>query len=164
MNRLAFRTTLLALLVAAAQLLAANPSAAAAGYRWPLDGAPPVMRGFDPPPKPWLPGHRGVDLAAAPGAAVFAAADGTVAFDGSVAGKPVVSIDHPGGVRTTYEPVVATVRAGQGVTQGQQIGVLQDGHPECAADACLHWGARRGEVYLDPLRLLRPRQVRLLPL
>ena len=39
-------------------------------FRWPLDGSPAVVRGFDPPPQPWLPGHRGVDLAAPPGAVV----------------------------------------------------------------------------------------------
>ena len=38
------------------------------------------------------------------GEAVLAAAEGTVAFVGSIAGKPVISIDH-GSVRTTYEPV-----------------------------------------------------------
>lgn len=151
-------------LLTVAQLLWASPSIAATGYRWPLDGPPPVVRGYDPPPKPWLPGHRGVDLAAPPGTAVLAAADGTVAFAGAVAGKPVVSIQHADGVRTTYEPVTATPPTGQRVALGEQIGLLQPGHPECAAEACLHWGAKRGEVYLDPLSLLRPRRVRLLPL
>src|SRR5688572_15884972 len=46
---------------------------AAAPYRWPLDGTPTVVRRFEPPPGRWLPGHRGVDLAAAPGATVYAA-------------------------------------------------------------------------------------------
>src|SRR5215472_334561 len=46
----------------------ANPSVdrapAAPVYLWPLPGLPRVVRAFEPPPKPWLPGHRGVDLAA----------------------------------------------------------------------------------------------------
>src|SRR5690606_7535553 len=51
------------------------PSAApAARFRLPVDG--PVVRRFAPPPEPWLPGHRGVDLAAAPGAVVHAAGAG----------------------------------------------------------------------------------------
>ena len=46
-----------------------RPSRRAAGrFRWPLDGPPRPVRRFDPPPQPWLPGHRGVDLAAAPAA------------------------------------------------------------------------------------------------
>ena len=68
------------------------------GYRWPLAGTPTVTRPFDPPPRPWLPGHRDVDLAAAPGALVLAAGPGVVALAGSVAGTGVVSIDHTGGL------------------------------------------------------------------
>jgi len=56
--------------------------APAARFRWPLDGIPAVVRGFDPPPRPWLPGHRGVDLAAVPGAAVRSAGAGVVRFAG----------------------------------------------------------------------------------
>src|SRR5947209_1444726 len=78
--------------------------AAATGYRWPLDGRPAVVRAFAPPPRPWLPGHRGVDLGAAPGTIVRAAGAGTVSFAGRVAGRGVVSVAHPGGLRTTYEP------------------------------------------------------------
>ena len=70
-----------------------------------------VTRRAEIPEKNWLPGHRGVDLAARPGAPVRAAGGGTVAFVGVVADTPVVSIDHPPsethpeGLRTTYQPV-----------------------------------------------------------
>ena len=86
-----------------------------------------------------------------------------VVFAGPLAGRGVVSVDHPGGLRTTYEPVRAVVTPGQRVLRGQQIGLLESGHAGCAAAACLHWGLRRGQDYLDPLRLLSGR-VRLLPL
>lgn len=152
---------LAALLGLLATPAAATPSAVR--YGWPLEPRPSVTASFDPPAKRWLPGHRGVDLAAVEGQPVLAAGDGVVAFAGSVAGKPVVSIDH-GRIRTTYEPVVATVGAGQSVMRGSPIGTVAAGHEQCAAAACLHWGARRGEVYLDPLSLLEPRMVRLLPL
>lgn len=46
-----------------------------AAYGWPVDGAA-VVRRFDPPPAPWLAGHRGVDLAAAPGGVVRSAGPG----------------------------------------------------------------------------------------
>jgi murein DD-endopeptidase MepM/ murein hydrolase activator NlpD len=138
--------------------------APAGSFRWPLDGPPRVVRRFDPPPRPWLPGHRGVDLAAQAGVPVRAAGAGTVYFAGQVAGRGVVSVDHPGGLRTTYEPLEPTVRAGQAVAAGDQIGTLAAGHPGCSVAACLHWGLRRGEEYLDPLALLGLGRVRLLPL
>ena len=129
----------------------------------PLAGPPTVTRPFEPPPHPYAQGHRGADLAGASGAAVLAAGDGTVAFAGMVAGRPVVSIDHAGGLRTTYEPVDASVGAGQPVVRGSPLGTLAAGHAGCPVAACLHWGARLGETYLDPLSLLGAPRVRLLP-
>lgn len=134
------------------------------GFGWPLGGTPTVVRRFDPPPQRWLAGHRGVDLAGEPGAPVLAAGGGTVAFAGTVAGRGVVSIDHANGLRTTYEPVLVSITAGAAVGQGTRIGALAPGHPGCPVAACLHWGLRRGEVYLDPLLLLGFGRVRLLPL
>ncbi|RBY82184.1 M23 family peptidase [Geodermatophilus sp. TF02-6] len=162
------------MLLAAALLCAAVPANAApatgAGpdatvavlWQRPVDGA--VTRPFDPPPDRYGAGHRGVDLAGSPGSAVLAAGDGVVAFAGMVAGRPVVSVDHAGGLRTTYEPVDPTVGAGQVVTRGSPLGTLAAGHAGCPAAACLHWGLRRGQTYLDPLGLLEPPEVRLLPL
>lgn len=128
---------------------------AAVSYRRPVPGA--VLRAFEVGPDPWSPGHRGVDLAASAGQEVAAAGAGVVAFAGKVAGKPVVSIDHADGVRTTYEPVEAGVVAGQVVATGQFIGVLAAGHrAEIDGGDGLHWGARIGQRYIDPMRLLRP--------
>lgn len=129
-----------------------NSEPAPAAGRWPLDGTPTVEHGFDPPDQPWLPGHRGVDLEARPGQRVLAPADGRVVFVGRVGGKPVVVVDH-GGVRSTFEPVEATVRVGQRVRQGQAIGRV--GREAHCHDRCLHWGLKRGKAYLDPLVLLR---------
>ena len=134
---------------------------------WPLDPEPDVVRRFEPPPHPYASGHRGVDLAGAPGQAVRAALAGRVGFAGSIGGKPVVTVLH-GGRRTTYEPVVASVERGQEVAAGAVIGrlVIADGH--CVPAACLHWGLIEGDgddrVYLDPLSLVGGGPVRLLPL
>lgn len=136
----------------------------ASGYRWPLDGVPAVVRRFAPPPEPWLAGHRGVDLAADPGAVVRAAGPGVVYFAGQVAGRGVVSIEHAGGLRSTYEPVIPGVRVRAAVRAGDPIGILVSGHAGCPAAWCLHWGVRHGETYLDPLALLGLARVRLLPL
>lgn len=155
-------TVVLTAVVAAA--LPVQAPIPAARYQWPVDGPPPVVRRFAPPPKPWLPGHRGVDLGAAPEVVVRAAGPGTVVFAGTVVDRGVVSIDHAGGLRTTYEPVAPTVTAGQSVRAGDPIGTLTAGHDGCPVAACLHWGLRRGDVYLDPLALVGAGRVRLLPL
>ena len=156
---------LVALLSAGAPALAAPtppPDVSAGPWARPVDGA--VTRPFDPPPHRYGPGHRGADLAGAPGTPVLAAGDGVVVFTGMVAGRPVVSVDHAGGLRTTYEPVDAVVGAGRPVARGTVLGTLVGGHAGCPVAACLHWGLRRGEVYLDPLSLLGPPAVRLLPM
>ncbi|HZM83582.1 MAG TPA: M23 family metallopeptidase [Candidatus Limnocylindrales bacterium] len=129
-------------------------------YAWPVAG--PIVRPFDPPPRPWLPGHRGVDIEAPAGSLVRAAAGGVVWFAGMVASRPLVSISHPNGTRTTYEPVKPLVSAGDIVAAGDVIGTLSTGHAGCGKP-CLHWGLRQGETYLDPLSLLGLARVRLLP-
>jgi murein DD-endopeptidase MepM/ murein hydrolase activator NlpD len=137
--------------------------------QWPLrPGMPAVSRVFDPPARDWQSGHRGVDLAGSPGQPVYAAAAGVVVFAGVLAGRPVVSVQHAGGLRTSYEPVQAAVRAGQQVDVSSALGRLVGGHAGCPAAACLHWGAMWGPAqraqYVDPLGLLAAMPVRLKPL
>jgi murein DD-endopeptidase MepM/ murein hydrolase activator NlpD len=160
-TRLVVVLALVVLVLAPAPVASGAPPSALWGL--PLAGEPVVTRPFDRPPTPYAAGHRGVDLAGVPGEPVLAAGAGVVAFAGSVAGRPVVSVQHADGLRTTYEPVQPGVGAGQAVARGSPLGVLVAGHAGCPAEACLHWGLRRGEVYLDPLSLLRPPRVRLLP-
>ncbi|CCK60998.1 Conserved protein of unknown function [Mycobacterium canettii CIPT 140070010] len=135
---------------------------------WPLRPPPAVVRQFDAASPNWNPGHRGVDLAGRPGQPVHAAGSATVVFAGLLAGRPVVSLAHPGGLRTSYEPVVAHVRVGQLVSAPTVIGALAAGHPGCQAAACLHWGAMWGPAsganYVDPLGLLKSTPIRLKPL
>ncbi len=172
--------TSVAVVVAAVLSLAAPPSTAApsapgrgppdkidtseeVGYGWPLLPPPAVLAPFGAPEDPFGPGHRGVDLAGAIGQPVLAARGGTVAFAGPVAGHGVVSVQHDDGLRTTYEPLVPSVRGGDVVSAGTVLGTLVSGHRGCSSP-CLHWGVRRDRLeYLDPLVLLRPLRVRLLP-
>ena len=135
---------------------------------WPLRPPPAVARGFDAPSPDWNPGHRGVDLPGTPGQLVYAAGIATVVFAGLLAGRPVVSLAHPGGLHTSYEPVRAAVRVGQRVTAETVLGELVAGHAGCPSAACLHWGAMWGPAsgahYVDPLGLLRSTPIRLKPL
>lgn len=119
------------------------PSAA----RLPVQGQ--LGRGFAPGPTPYAPGHRGVDLLAVAGAAIHAAADGTVVFAGQVGGHRWVSIDHGAGIVTSYGHLrPGHVGVGVAVAAGEVIGQLAGDRDH------LHWGARLGGRYVDPLLLL----------
>ncbi|HEX5017465.1 MAG TPA: M23 family metallopeptidase [Actinomycetes bacterium] len=130
----------------------ATSTARAVQTSWPLLGAP-VLTPFDDPPT-YAPGHRGVDLAGSVAQTVVAALAGQVTVAGNVAGRPVVVVQHPSGVRTTYLPVTPLVRVGETVAAGQPIGRLAPSPPHCFTTPCLHWGARDGDRYLDPRRLV----------
>lgn len=130
---------------------------------WPIQPRPRVVEGFDPPAQRWGAGHRGVDLAGWPGAPVRASLAGEVRFVGTIAGRGVVSVQH-GALRTTYQPVVPAVSVGDRVARGAVLGVLARAGSHCFPGACLHWGLKRGETYLDPLVLVGGGPVRLLPL
>ncbi|NEA35165.1 M23 family metallopeptidase [Streptomyces sp. SID13031] len=133
------------------------------GAVWPLTPRPEVIRGFEPPPKPWLSGHRGLDLRGSPGQQVRSATPGTVTYAGSLAGRGVIVITN-GRLRTTYEPVVPTVRVGAVVTPGTPLGHLSAAGSHCTPATCLHWGLLQANIYLNPLALLPHRPIRLLPL
>ena len=155
--------------MAAVLLLSAGFGRADAGrLMWPLRPPPAVTRVFDAPDPDWQRGHRGVDLAGAPDQLIYAAGPATVVFAGELAGRRVVSLAHAGGLRTSYEPVEAAVRAGQLVDASTVLGRLLPGHAGCPAAACLHWGAMGGPSsradYVDPLGLLAGTPVRLKPL
>ncbi|MEP7055161.1 MAG: M23 family metallopeptidase [Actinomycetota bacterium] len=133
-------------------------------WRPPLPLPLTVVRAFDPPSVRWAAGHRGVDLAAPVEATVRAAGAGRVSYAGRLAGRGVVVVVH-GTLRTTYEPVSASVHVGDQVSAGDPIASLQAGHdPARPAAGVLHWGLLRGDTYLDPMSLLTaPLPVRLLP-
>ncbi|MGB9998348.1 M23 family metallopeptidase [Streptomyces pseudogriseolus] len=138
---------------------AADDAVPAIARTWPVGVRPRVLRGWEPPATVYGPGHRGVDLAAPPGTPVRAVADGRVSFAGRVAGKGVVSVELAGTgdppLRTTYEPVRASVPRGTEVKAGEVIGTVEAGGSHCTAP-CVHWGLLRGGAYLDPLSLLPP--------
>lgn len=141
------------------------PSAAearAGSWQWPVPSHRPVAA-YAAPPTRYAAGHRGIDLAAAPGLPVAAPADAVVRFAGVVVDRPVVTLDHGGGVLSSFEPVLAGPSVGSSVGRGAVIGTMASGG-HCA-DACLHVGVRIDGEYVSPLRFFDrvPRAV-LLPL
>jgi murein DD-endopeptidase MepM/ murein hydrolase activator NlpD len=147
------------------RILAALVALVVAAWSWPV--APhEVVRAFDPPETPYGAGHRGIDIAAPAGSAVLSPDDGVVRFAGPVAGRPVVSVDHAGGLVSSFEPVEPSVVAGELVTRGQRIGVLLAGHAGGSRlhVGVLHLGARLRGAYVDPLPLLGVARPVLLPM
>jgi murein DD-endopeptidase MepM/ murein hydrolase activator NlpD len=142
----------------------AASSPAAPRWTWPVDPPHTVTRPFEAPTTAYGPGHRGIDIAAEPGAQVRAPADGTVSFAGVVVDRPVVSIRHADGLVSSVEPVVPSVSAGDAVVAGQVIGTLAD-QPRHEPAGGLHLGARLHGEYVDPALLLAAlRHAVLLPL
>ena len=137
------------LLVLTVLAFVAAPSARAASLDLiqPVHG--PIIRHFEQPPTPYSAGHRGIDFGVPVGTTVVAAAAGTVAFAGPVGGSVSVSIDHPGGLRTTYSFLsVVLVKKGQVVAQGQPV--ARSGPGAAGESPNLHFGLRSGTDYLDP--------------
>ena len=155
--------------VAAALASAASTAPAAAGnrgdapvFRPPVDA--PVVAPYRPPQDPYGPGNRGVEYDTDPGQVVRAAAAGTVVFAGAVAGDLHVTLDHGGGVVSSYSYLQRIgVRSGTVVAQGQTVGITGERlHFSVRVDGDYvdpsgFVGARRVRVRLVPLRAKRPR-------
>ncbi|MGN7967965.1 murein hydrolase activator EnvC family protein [Microbacterium sp. 22296] len=137
-------------LAALATLLLALPDPLAGlGWVWPVERVQ-VVRAYEAPAHEYGPGHRGIDLAS--GEVVRSPTDGYVAFAGEVAGRPVLTIDHGGGLVTTLEPVASDLAVGDVVARAAPVGRLAvGGH---TAPGTLHFGVRRDGEYINPMRLL----------
>ena len=125
----------------------------------PVDGR--VVRGYEPPQRPFGPQHLGVDFAAAPGSPVRAANDGLVAFAGRVGRSRSIALDHGGARRTTYAYLRrVVVRPGTPVRRGDVIGVSGGTGPGHNPDV-VHFGYRVDGQPQDPAQLFRPRPPRI---
>ncbi len=146
--------TSVAVVVTARPAHAADAADADVGWRRPVDGA--VVHPFEEPASVYGAGHRGADLAAAPGTPVSAANDGVVSFAGDVAGTLHVTVAHAGGLRTSYSFLSSvSVRAGQTVVRGDVLGATGGTGPDHDG-AVLHLGLRVGDRYVDPMQLFQP--------
>lgn len=146
---------------ASARIPHADFSSKSIRWAWPVGPPFGIVRSFIAPVTPYSSGHRGIDIGGADGGDVVAPAAGIVHFAGWVVNRPVVSLRHPNGLISSFEPVTSTLAEGTAVARGQVIGRLEPGH---CATACLHFGVRRHGEYVSPLLYLAgiPRSV-LLP-
>ena len=113
-------------------------------WRPPVAGV--VADPFREPPCRWCPGNRGLEYRIGADVDVRAAASGTVAFAGDVAGVSYVVIELPMGWRHTYGRLASIrVQPGDLVIAGTIIG---------RASSELFFGLRVGGVYRDPAPFL----------
>ena len=154
-------------LMVAALIWAAPAAADDERLEWPLRPRPNVARLFDAPSPNWNRGHRGVDLAGAP---VSRCMRRPPARWSSPVSWPADRW-YRSPIRAGCGPATSRsdqVRVGQRVATGTVLGELAAGHPGCAAQACLHWGAMWGPAshadYVDPLGLMASTPIRLKPL
>lgn len=156
------RIILSILLVLALAVAGSGPAVAAAPpdsdgeprWLWPLDGQRLVAEPYRAPAHEYGAGHRGIDLVAAVGTVVRAPANGVVAFRGTVVDRPLLTIEHPGGLVSTFEPLESGLAPGDAVAAGDEIGVVAvGGH---ASAGTMHLGVRLDDDYINPMLLFGP--------
>jgi murein DD-endopeptidase MepM/ murein hydrolase activator NlpD len=96
--------------------------------------------------------NDGIDIAAAPGDPVKAAADGSIAAITADADQvPIIVVRHPDNLLTVYANVAdISVKKGDRVRRGQPIAKLRDGDK-----AYVHFEVREGLESVDPVDYLK---------
>jgi murein DD-endopeptidase MepM/ murein hydrolase activator NlpD len=128
---------------ASPDLASERTAASAAAMAMPVNGS--IIRAF-------VRGQSdGIDISASAGAAVSAAADGTVAaITKDTNGVPIVVVRHADNVLTVYANIDRiAVAKGDRVRQGQKIAEVRAGEP-----AFLHFQVREGTASVDPMNYL----------
>lgn len=102
-------------------------------------------------PGPGYRGHWGLDLATVGDEPVRAAAGGVVSFSGTVAGNRTVTVDHGGGLKTSYSYLARSqVAKGQRVARGQPLGEADGRSHSGLPYPTLHFSVRVNGTYVDP--------------
>ena len=127
----------------------APPAMATGEWVWPAPGM--VSRAYQQPAHAYASGHRGLDILVDTNS-IRSPDAGTVIFAGTVVDRPLLTIDHGGGLVSTIEPVTTSLTPGAAVRQGEPIGELAAGGH--ARPGELHLGARQDGQYVNPLLLL----------
>ncbi|MDE3123197.1 MAG: peptidoglycan DD-metalloendopeptidase family protein [Paracoccaceae bacterium] len=120
-------------------------SASASKLLMPVSGM--IIRPYDPAHN-----RKGIDISAAAGTAVQAAADGTVAtVTSDTKGAQIVVIRHSGNLLTVYKFLTGiTVTKGATVTRGQTIGRVAQGNPPQ-----LYFAVFEGTDSVDPTKYIQ---------
>ena len=131
-----------------------------ASWSWPVQGE--VITQYRNGADPYAGGqHRGIDIAAAAGTPVVAAAGGEVRFAGTAGSSGLtVSVRTADGFDTSYLHLSSfAVRAGARVSAGERVGAVGTTGTRSAVQPHLHFGVREAgtrHAYVDPLSMLPP--------
>lgn len=119
-------------------------AASAARFAMPVQGN--IIRGFTKGKS------DGIDIGAAPGSTVVAAADGVVAAVTKDTDQvPILVIRHEGNLLTVYAGIDGvTLAKGASVKRGQKVAVVRQANP-----AFLHFEVRQGVDAVDPTEYLQ---------
>lgn len=128
-------------------------------FIWPCPSGNRITSGFgdrESPTEGASSNHQGIDISAASGSQILAAASGTVTISTySYSAGNYVMIHHGGGVYTVYmhcSELLAT--AGQEVKQGQVIAKV--GSTGYSTGPHLHFGVRVNGSYVNPVKYVSP--------
>ena len=112
----------------------------------------PITEHFHLPQGQFGPGNRGIDYATEVGSPIVASGPGVVVFAGVVAGSLHATIDHGGGLLSSYSFVDRLlVSEGDQVLGGEKIALSADG---------FHFGMRLDGRYIDPEAMFGIRRVK----
>ncbi len=120
-------------------------------FAWPVQGR--VISKYGPKTGGLF--NDGLNIAAARGTPVNAAAAGTVVYAGNDLQSygNMILLRHPGGFVTAYSHLAeTTVKRGAAVIKGQKIGTV--GSTGTVAEPQLHFEIRKGSQTYDPVRFL----------
>lgn len=128
-------------------------------FKWPCPSSGRITSAFggrSSPTEGASSNHQGVDIGAASGADIVAAASGTVVISTySYSAGNYIMINHGGGVYTVYMHCSSLLASeGQQVVQGQTIAKV--GSTGYSTGPHLHFGIRAGGSYVNPLQYVSP--------
>lgn len=128
-------------------------------FIWPCPASSRVTSGFggrNSPTEGASTNHQGIDIGAASGSAVLAAASGTVVISTySYSAGNYLMINHGGGVYTVYMHCSQLLASeGQSVIQGQTIAKV--GSTGYSTGPHLHFGIRANGQYVNPANYVSP--------
>ena len=114
----------------------------------PVEGAA-IIAEFEP--SGLYAGHWGIDFGTPPGTEVVAGESGVVSFAGIVVGNRTVTVDHGGGMKSSYSYLSSiSVEVGERVGRGRPVGSSGRAH----GTEGMHFSVRIDGSYIDPRRML----------
>lgn len=138
---------------------AGSGNVSASGFMWPSDSSRRITSTFGYRKSPTAGAssyHQGIDIGAAAGSNVLAAADGTVTVATyQWAAGNYIMISHPNGISTVYmHNSKLLVSVGQTVKKGDVIAKV--GSTGVSTGPHIHFGVRVNGAYVNPLNYVSP--------